>query len=210
MATADKLKKYITDIANAIRAKEGSTELINPQDFVERINALSIGGGGDAEYGVYLKILDVNCSINEVDTALKVDSPEVLEFFSDAFDWLPTLWGESNYYEEWLAYKYNIIVTYEAQKKAMGLQNVYDSLPYKRIPILALRTKPSYWEDGSLRYPEKIILLDSVYDGRKTSDNEFYCQIAGRSNTLGLEYHDYYSMLCVINQNGLSINEVSD
>ena len=197
-------------VAGAIREKEGSSALINPQDFVERINALSIGGGGDAEYGVYLKILDVNCSIDEVDTALKVDSPEVLEFFSDAFDWLPTLGMDSNLYEEWLAYRYNILVTYEAQKKAMGLQNVYDSLPYKRIPILALRTKPSYWEDGSLRYPEKIIVLDSVYDGRKTSDNEFYCQISGRSNALDLEYNNYYSMLCVINQNGLSINETSD
>lgn len=170
----------------------------------------SNGGGGGEEYGVYLKILDVNCSINEVDPALKVDSPEVLEFFSDAFDWLPTLWRESDLYEEWLAYHYNILVTYEAQKKAMGLQNVYDSLPYKRIPILALRTKPSYWEDGSLRYPEKIIVLDSVYDGRKTAENEFYCQITGRSNTLDLEYNDYDSMLCVINQNGLSIEEIND
>lgn len=45
MATADKLKKYVTDIANAIRAKEGSTEKINPQDFVQRIDNLQVGGG---------------------------------------------------------------------------------------------------------------------------------------------------------------------
>lgn len=44
MATADKLKKYVTDIANAIREKDGSTELINPQDFVERIKGLEVGG----------------------------------------------------------------------------------------------------------------------------------------------------------------------
>lgn len=45
MATADKLKKYVTDIADAIRAKEGSTEKINPQDFVQRIENLQVGGG---------------------------------------------------------------------------------------------------------------------------------------------------------------------
>lgn len=45
MATADKLKKYVTAIAEAIRAKEGSTELINPQDFVNRIKGLGAGGG---------------------------------------------------------------------------------------------------------------------------------------------------------------------
>ena len=44
MATADKLKKYVTDIADAIRAKEGSTEKINPQDFVQRIENLQVGG----------------------------------------------------------------------------------------------------------------------------------------------------------------------
>jgi hypothetical protein len=47
MATADKLKKYVTAIADAIRAKEGSTEKINPQDFVQRIENLQVGGGTD-------------------------------------------------------------------------------------------------------------------------------------------------------------------
>lgn len=32
-------------VAGAIRAKEGSTELINPQDFVQRIENLQVGGG---------------------------------------------------------------------------------------------------------------------------------------------------------------------
>lgn len=50
-------------IADAIKEKEGSTARINPQDFVDRINALSIGGGGE-EYGVYLKILDVDAKID--------------------------------------------------------------------------------------------------------------------------------------------------
>lgn len=36
-------------IAGAIRAKEGSSEKINPQDFPERIAALQVGGGGSTE-----------------------------------------------------------------------------------------------------------------------------------------------------------------
>lgn len=34
-------------VAGAIRAKEGSTEKINPQDFVQRIENLQVGGGTD-------------------------------------------------------------------------------------------------------------------------------------------------------------------
>lgn len=58
MATADKLKKYVTDIADAIRAKEGSTEKINPQDFVQRIENLQVGGGGTSESSI--EYLDVS------------------------------------------------------------------------------------------------------------------------------------------------------
>lgn len=59
MATADKLKKYVTDIANAIRAKEGSTEKINPQDFVQRIENLQVGGGTSESSIEYLDVSGV-------------------------------------------------------------------------------------------------------------------------------------------------------
>lgn len=141
MTTADKLKKYVTDIANAIREKEGSTELINPQDFVAHINALSIGGG--EEYGAYLKILEVPAKIDGgKDSTLNVDSPEVVEFFSDAFEWCKAvnLEGEFNQYQQNRIPNYIALVSYEAKKKDMGLPNVYDTLQ-KRVPILAVKTK---------------------------------------------------------------------
>lgn len=37
-------------IAEAIKEKEGSTELINPQDFVDRIKGLEVGGGGGSKW----------------------------------------------------------------------------------------------------------------------------------------------------------------
>ena len=45
MAKNNNLTDFLTDIANAIREKEGSSELINPQDFSNRILALQNGGG---------------------------------------------------------------------------------------------------------------------------------------------------------------------
>ena len=43
MSKADNLKDFLTDVADAIRAKKGSTELINPQDFSSEIASLSGG-----------------------------------------------------------------------------------------------------------------------------------------------------------------------
>lgn len=142
-------------IAESIRRKEGSSEKINPQDFVDRINALSIGGGGE-EYGVYLKILDVNAKIDGgKDSTLNVDSPEVVEFFSDAFEWCKAvnLEGEFNQYQQNRIPNYIALVSYEAKKKDMGLPNVYDTLQ-KRVPILAVKTK--------LGDVEKLLFINDI------------------------------------------------
>jgi hypothetical protein len=46
MAKTDNLIHYLSDIANAIREKEGSTDPINAQDFSEKIKSMS-GGSND-------------------------------------------------------------------------------------------------------------------------------------------------------------------
>lgn len=43
-------------IAGAIREKEGSSALINPQDFVDRIKGLEVGGGGGSKMR-YFKVV---------------------------------------------------------------------------------------------------------------------------------------------------------
>ena len=175
MATADKLKKYVTDIANAIREKEGSTELINPQDFVAHINALSIGGGGE-EYGAYLKILEVPAKIDGgKDSTLNVDSPEVVEFFSDTFEWGKVVhYDGSEYYSNADIPSYLAVVAYEAKKKEMGLPNVYDTLQ-KRVPILAVKTKNNY--EGE----EKLLLLDNI---TREENGEMYISLIAFSTSL--------------------------
>lgn len=185
MATADKLKKYVTDIANAIREKEGSTELINPQDFVAHINALSIGGGGE-EYGAYLKILEVPAKIDGgKDSTLNVDSPEVVEFFSDAFEWGKVVNNNDkfDFYRQWLLPNYFAVVSYEAKRKEMGLPNVYDTLQ-KRVPILAVKTKNNY--DGE----DKLLLLDDI---TREENGEMYINLSSFSTSLDETIGSIYS-----------------
>ena len=45
MAKNDNLKDFLTDVANAIREKKGTTDLINPQDFSAEIASIQSGGG---------------------------------------------------------------------------------------------------------------------------------------------------------------------
>lgn len=46
MAKNNNLKDFLTDVANAIRTKKGTTALINPQDFSSEIASIESGGGG--------------------------------------------------------------------------------------------------------------------------------------------------------------------
>ena len=48
MAKNDNLKDFLTDVADAIREKKGTTDLINPQDFAAEIASIQSGGGAVA------------------------------------------------------------------------------------------------------------------------------------------------------------------
>lgn len=51
MAKTDNLVHYLSDVADAIREKEGSSDPINAQDFSERIRSMSVGSNpGFADY----------------------------------------------------------------------------------------------------------------------------------------------------------------
>ena len=52
------LKNFVKGIADAIRRKEGSTDLISPMDFAQRIDNLQVGGGGTNESSI--EYLDVS------------------------------------------------------------------------------------------------------------------------------------------------------
>ena len=197
-------------VAESIRSKEGSTALINPQDFVDRINALQIGGGGDGEeYGVYLKILDVNTNIDgEVDTALTADSQIITEFFSDAFSLGETHYhytGCPSYSNETIIDQLSKIVLEEG-KKNLGLPNIYDTLQ-KKVPMLALRTKPSYLENGEVYWSEKILFLREVVDARN-SGSDFYANSDSFYSNLGYDDTHHSACYITITEEGLRIINV--
>jgi hypothetical protein len=46
---ANNLKDHLKEVADAIRAKKGTTDLINPQDFATEIEGISGGGSGEGD-----------------------------------------------------------------------------------------------------------------------------------------------------------------
>ena len=57
MAKTDNLTDYLIDLAEGIRAKKGTTEPINPQDFRKEIESIEGGGsGGGSADVVYIKV----------------------------------------------------------------------------------------------------------------------------------------------------------
>ena len=60
MAKNNNLTDLLTDVANAIRAKKGTTAKINPQDFSSEIASISTGGGGGGGTSVAVSKSDVN------------------------------------------------------------------------------------------------------------------------------------------------------
>ena len=60
MAKNDNLGDFLTDIANSIRTKTQTTDLINAQDFSDKILSIQTGGGGNT----LKKLLDATKSCN--------------------------------------------------------------------------------------------------------------------------------------------------
>ena len=56
MAKTDNLTDYLTDLAEGIRAKKGTTEPINPQDFRKEIESISGGGSGEGGEWRYYRL----------------------------------------------------------------------------------------------------------------------------------------------------------
>lgn len=56
---ANNLKDHLKEVADAIRAKKGTTDLINPQDFATEIEGISGGGSGEGS-GSNWRFFDVS------------------------------------------------------------------------------------------------------------------------------------------------------
>jgi hypothetical protein len=72
MAKNNNLKDFVTDIADAIRAKKGTSDLINPQDFATEIEGISGGSGesGDSSWRYFDTTSMGSSSVYALDVAL--------------------------------------------------------------------------------------------------------------------------------------------
>lgn len=70
MAKNDNLSDFMADIADAIRAKKGTSEPINAQDFSSEIASIETGGGGST-----MEYWSVPAEIAEVAVELTTHSP---------------------------------------------------------------------------------------------------------------------------------------
>lgn len=66
---ANNLKDHLKEVADAIRAKKGTSDLINPQDFATEIEGISGSGGGESG-GSNIEYLDLSGVDESVKTVL--------------------------------------------------------------------------------------------------------------------------------------------
>ena len=60
MARTDNLNSFLTDVANSIREKKGTTELIPASDFDTEIESIETGGGSTVTKGIIINECDEN------------------------------------------------------------------------------------------------------------------------------------------------------
>ena len=98
MAKNDNLTDFLNDVANAIRAKKGTTAKINPQDFSAEIASISTGGGDTPTPDTPTPDMPV---IGDGKTCLyiKIASPgrmTVPLYFTQTMPWSEIDWGDGS------------------------------------------------------------------------------------------------------------------
>lgn len=75
---ANNLKDHLKEVADAIRAKKGTSDLINPQDFATEIEGIS-GGSGEGENGEFtMEYYDFNA----IATAANAPISSIMQFMT--------------------------------------------------------------------------------------------------------------------------------
>lgn len=86
---ATELKPFLTDIANAIRSKKGTTDKINAQDFASEIASISGGSGGATLKGGWTSTavpVDTNTTIQNIYFNTQASNEEVAICFNKYFE----------------------------------------------------------------------------------------------------------------------------
>lgn len=76
------LTEFLTNIANAIRSKKGTTEPINAQDFATEIESIEVGGGGNEIWTGTTLVSKEDVFIENIYVNTQLTIPEVVDMLS--------------------------------------------------------------------------------------------------------------------------------
>lgn len=144
MAKTDNLTDFLTDIADAIREKKGTTGTINPQDFSSEIASIESGGGGDGAV-ISAPISDVN--FYDYDGTILYSYTKEQFLALSAMPELPT--REGLICQGW-NYRWGEAVSYVTDYGKLNIGAMYitddgDTRLYIRIATEGRMTVPLYW-----------------------------------------------------------------
>lgn len=90
MARTDNLNNFLTDVANSIREKKGTTELIPASDFDTEIESIETGGGSTVTKGIIINECDENGYATDVSLVGMTSIPSHY-FAVDSYDYANAL-----------------------------------------------------------------------------------------------------------------------
>lgn len=112
MAKNDNLTDYLVDLADGIRAKKGTTDPINPQDFRKEIESIS-ASGGESEERIYISHTELSKLGTQFKMLFSLWS-ESAKYIDETLQITPigqALEMDANHGVEWVAYCMNLSTT---------------------------------------------------------------------------------------------------
>lgn len=149
MAKTDNLTDFLTDVANAIRKKKGTTRAINPQDFSSEIASIESGeSGGGGGVVTSAPISDVN--FLDYDGTILYSYTKEQFLALSAMPELPT--REGLICQGW-NYRWGEAVSYVTDYGKLNIGAMYitddgDTRLYIRIATEGRMTVPLYWNQS--------------------------------------------------------------
>ena len=175
MAKNDNLTDYLTDLADGIRAKKGTTEPINPQDFRKEIESISGGGNGglgDEKFGmIYVHKKDI-LRIFELPEEIDVPQEELMGVMLNLLI-LPIVALKGAPANDKRINNYVSIITEEIYEGSFTWEALsYVALNFDAIIVNERREAPAWTAYGS-SIDEARTAINSIFTEQITKE-EFY------------------------------------